>query len=364
MNPILRSPLLIATVVGAALSTAFPAGAYELSPLPTKAEVFKAKRSYGVAFRSTFPAIEWGIHTFSNAVHESLTQQAHECDDTIEACSDIDLDFASTGVIAGVRWNDDPPFRFASGQGRYPECPADKGGPRTISFALGTTCWVTHFRDVSKTAERDGQAFLSGKGTLLARSHYGDLQFLHSMAKSSAATSEATKSAILAWAEFTWRVQSRLPENISGKVAMGKVPVPGLREFFPAVEERTVEELFTIGRPWLRHQLEDIAFGSLLHMVQDSFSAGHTLRRPAGSGSCSVPPVVTFHTYAGQDKGDHKKADTKQAATAANSPIVLVLKELVRLRSERAAWTEVRLYLANCVYALATPSAVTAEAAK
>jgi hypothetical protein len=335
-----------------------PASAFELSPLPTQAEVLRAKKNYNITFRLTYPAIEWGIHTFSNAVHEALTHQAYECDFSVDVCSDVNLDFASSGVIAGVRWNDDPPFRFAPGQGRYVGCPADGEKFATISFALHTDCWLAHFRDVSKVVDRRRDAFLRGRGTMLARSHFGDMQFLHSMASSAGVSATATREAILMWAEFTWRVQSRKADNISGTIRMGQVPVAGIQQYFPATEERTIVDLFTVGRPWLRHQLEDLAFGSLMHMVQDSFSKGHAARGETRSGECGVPPIVKFFTYAGQDKNAHRQADTRQAAASGTSVLVDVLKELVRLRSEKASWQEVRPYLEECVYSLADPKTV------
>jgi hypothetical protein len=206
---------------------------------------------------------------------------------------------------------------------------------------------------------------LAGKGTMLARSHFGDLQFLHSMASSASVSATSTRSAILVWAEFTWRVQSRQSDNISRTIRMGDVPVVGLQQFFPAVEERTIADLFTMGRPWLRHQLDDIAFGSLLHMVQDSFSRGHAARGEVRTGDCAVPPIVKFFTYAGQDKDAHKQADTRQSAAAGTSPLIDVLKELVRLRLEKATWQQVRPYLEDCVYSLSDPRAAsTSETAR
>jgi len=350
---------------GMAMTMDTPVLAFELSPLPTNAEVLKAKKTYGIVFRTTYPAVEWGLHSFSNPVHEALTHQAHDCDYSLDVCSNINLDFASSGVIAGVRWNDDPPFRFEKGQGKYKGCPADGDDTATVSFALRTECWLEHFRDVAKKAERKHDEYLDGKGSLLARSHFGDLQFLHSMASRVGTSAAATRSAILVWAEFTWRVQSRQSDNIAAKVPMGAAPVAGLQQYFPPKEIRNVSELFTVGRPWLRYQLEDVAFGSLLHMVEDSFSGGHAARAKTASGDCPAPPIVKFFTYAGQDKNAHKRADTRQAASAGTSALVQVMKELVRLRMEKASWQEVRPYLENCVYALSDPNAEsTSEAAR
>lgn len=339
------------------LSSALTASAFELTPLPTRTERFAAKRSAGIMFRTVLPVVDFGLHTFSSSVHESITNLAYECPGTtLEECSDTDLDVASVGVLAGVRWNDDPPFQFAPGQGRYSGCPSGSP-PSTISFALSTRCWYAHFKDVSSKADAVPKLYTAGGGTLLARTHFGDLQFLHSMAAIAGTPSEVTKAKVMMWAQFTWRVQTHEADRIDGQTPMGKLPVPGLRDHFPANEERTVSNLFTVGRPWMRLHLRDIAFGSLLHMVEDSFAGGHAARRAKAVDGCSVPEIIEFHTYAGQDKDAHKERDGFVRATLgiarSGTSVVAVLRELIRLREVDTPWAEVEPYLDNCVFGMA-----------
>jgi hypothetical protein len=210
---------------------------------------------------------------------------------------------------------------------------------------------------VSSKAEASPKLFTAGDGTMLARTHFGDLQFLHSMAATAGAPPQITKAKVMMWAQFTWRVQTHEDDRIDPKTPMGKVPVPGLEDHFPAKEERTVSDLFTVGRPWMRLNLRDVAFGSLLHMVEDSFAGGHATRRARSVDGCSVPEIVEFHTYAGQSKAAHKERDGFERAafglTAPGTNVVGVLRELIRLRDADMSWAQVEPYLGSCVFGVA-----------
>jgi len=334
---------------------------FELVPQPTKLERELARQSSNIIFRFKFPAADFAAHRFSKPVHEGLVVLAYECPlGELAKCADPELS-PNLGVLVGVRWNDDPPFQFAPKQGKYVGCPADKEPAAVISFSLYVDCWLLHFRDVSKIAAKDPSAYISGRGTLLSRSHYGDLQFLHAMASSKFQSPEVTKAKIMMWAEFMWRVQTGGDDRIAGKTPMGSVKVSGLAEHFPPTEMRTVSELFTVGRPWLRLQLKDIAFGSLLHLVQDSFAGGHVERRVFRNPSCGVPEIVEFHTYAGQDSDAHKQRDSLDAATSKTNVSMTadtqnlrdVLSRLILARDEDQSWGEIRPYLDECVFRLA-----------
>jgi hypothetical protein len=154
------------------------------------------------------------------------------------------------------------------------------------------------------------------------------------------------------WAELTWRLQAFANDVIDPSTKMGEVPVAGLSAHFPETEQRTVSELFTVGRPWLRLHLADVAFGSLLHVVQDSFSGGHARRRPRTADGCARSEIVNFHTYAGQDKDQHKLSDTIDMASN-QVELGEALRTLVLLRFQRKQWPEVRAFLSECVFRLA-----------
>ncbi|QIL79200.1 hypothetical protein G7047_04205 [Diaphorobacter sp. HDW4A] len=347
--------------------------AFELHPKPLSTEVKLAKLN-GISFRAIYPAIEFGVHAFADSTHEALTRMAYECPmGNLIDCQDEAFDVAPLGVIAGVRWNDDPPFQFAKGQGNYAACKdlIDKRAqehkdPPTISFSLSVICWRNHFNAISKESMATGAVFNASNATLLARSHFGDLQFLHAMASRSQESPEETQEKLLMWAEFMWRVQTHdRTEYLPGTTRMGRIPIQGMSEHFPTQEERSIEQLFTVGRPWLRRQLGDMAFGSLLHMIQDSFSGGHVQRRIKNDDSCGIPQIVRFHSYTGQDASAHKQSDKISRASdkisAGEAPVIDITKQLIQMREDREMnWPYVRTYLKNCVLRLA-PDALMAD---
>ena len=165
-------------------------------------------------------------------------------------------------------------------------------------------------------------------------------------------TPSDTKTKVLMWSEFMWRIQASEPDFIRLDTKLGEVPVVGMSRHFPPSEQRSVSDLFTVGRPWLRHQMSDIAFGSLMHVIQDSFSGGHTFRRTRTVVGCARSEIVNFHTYAGQDKARHKVADGIERARD-KGELVEVLRVLLNMREQRKEWTAVAAYLSDCVFKLA-----------
>jgi hypothetical protein len=136
-----------------------------------------------------------------------------------------------------------------------------------------------------------------------------------------------------------------------------------IREHFSCTEW-TVADLYILGRnPELLPFVQQIAFGSLLHTVQDSFAAGHTEResiRPGDacpSSELARPArVVRFHEYSQQDGHAHDAEDARHALVRGNTSdwpgAVTASRELVRLNRTGAGWDEVRPIL-ECIFALA-----------
>lgn len=352
----MKRPLARVGLVALGCCLAMNAQAFELILKPTSTEAKRAKMQSGISFRVKYPAAMGLVHAFADPVHEGLAHLAYECPLDFRDCADSELDSAPGGVIIGLRWNDDPPFQFAKGQGKYKACRSYVAKGLTVSYALAFDCWLRHFQDVKGKAASNPAPLAAGQGTMLARSHFGDLQFLHAMASDVGVPASVTQSKIMMWAEFTWRIQSRdRTERIAANTRMGQVPVTGMSAHFPETEERTVELLFGLGRTWVRHQLPDIAFGSLLHMLQDSFAGGHTKRRVVSGDGCGIPVIVQFHSYVGQPDADHKERDGIDRATAkvTDGALLQSQRELIRLRDEGATWKEVRPYLNDCVFRVA-----------
>jgi hypothetical protein len=300
-----------------------------------------------------------GTLTFAGPVHEEITALIYGCQ---EDCNKMDSATEAAGlyVITGVRWNDDPPFKLQTGEAPNTSCKTDQ----TIRFTTQPRCWYDLFTAAKKAAARGQVPNAASHSSLLARSHFGDLQFFHSMASQDGETAAETQRRVLMWMEFTWRVV-RGEYSLDSKLA--DVRVAGFDEFF-GKSGWTVQDLFTVGNPnlRLRERVYDVAFGSLLHTVEDSFAEGHVQRAESSSGNCSAAPqfpapprVIEFHSYAHQDEKKHKDRDSRKAFEEDFShPVnaVTVGKPLVDYRDQKEipSWEIVRPYF-ECIFAVDDP---------
>lgn len=332
-----------------------PAQAFQLSPIGTKAERRQAGRSE-TAIRAEIFLTESALHNFADPVHETLTQLTFDCGNDWADCSDPDLEQAGAYVIAGVRWNDDPVFMLGADEAKGLKCRVSD----SISFITQTRCWIGLFKDAEKKSERDPAYFLQpGRGNYMSRSHFGDLQFLHAMAAGDGEPAARTRDKLLMWAEFAWGVASG---RFTLDTRLKSVDVAGgWMEHF--ANGQNVQDLFTLGRPWLRPHIRSVAFGSLLHMVQDSFAEGHVQRRePVAAVSCNggqqrqVGRIQRFHSYAQQDHDKHREADGPGRARrhlALHKPHVVDVGRVLRDYLDKGArWDEVKGYLQDCVFPL------------
>ena len=335
-----------------------PIQPYKLSPEGTTLEKSIAKKYSSLWNRAMLWVADRGIHLFTEPVHEEITHRIFGCQGDSDVCGDPNIGFATPFVLAGVRWNDDPPFRLAEGEGRNTSCKITE----TIRFTTQPRCWAQLFRDAQKKAIAGKPLDQTSRASLLARSHFGDLQFLHSMASRDGEPAVETKQRIMMWAEFTWRVGRG---DYGLETMLKDVNVARVEEFFGRSGWR-VQDLLTLGNVALRPRVKEVALGSLLHMVEDSFAKGHVDRAEATMGArCTgaeehLAPgrIREFHCYINQDTAKHGDYDSRQAFAqhwAADRPTVIdVGQELVEYYERGSAWEEVRPYL-DCVFALEDP---------
>lgn len=333
--------------------------AWEIEPIVTPIDQ-KLVRRAGI--------IEWiqlKFGTFADRVigdplHEAIILRAKACDYDNPADCFKARDTLAPGLeplFGGVQWNDNPPFvldskgfMYASGKMAASRCLGD-----TIRLPRLPDCWMAAMRDAEKVAARQP---IDTSHPILYRSHYGDLQFLHGMAASDELAGD-TQRKMMVWAEFAYKVARG---DIASTNALEQVPVAG----FPAligIRERTVESLFTLGDPAFRAepQIKLFALGTLLHMVQDTFSAAHAQRGEEG-GVCNGASqlrqpgrIQRFHSYALQDAGKHKTADERQAFhdhdLKVGNNAIQVTRNLLGFYESKADWPLVQDYL-NCVFLL------------
>ncbi|MEH6353757.1 MULTISPECIES: hypothetical protein [unclassified Pseudomonas] len=327
--------------------------AFQLSPDGTLAEREMAKK-YGVSYKATVPFASFALHNFSDPAHEALTQKIYGCDGDWQECSNPNLENAGAYIIAGVRWNDDPVFMPGAEDAKTKGC----DGRYSVGFISQTRCWVNLFEKAESKSASDPMAFM-GAGNYISRSHFGDLQFLHSMASQEGVAPEQTKREIMMWAEFAWGVaDGTYPINTYLK----DIKIEGWDQHFN--NGQTVQDLFAVGRPWLRANVNQVALGSLLHLVQDSFAGGHAQRREEvlgdkcmGGAEAVQGRIEEFHSYARQDHAKHKADDASSVARImlmAHEPdVVDAGKKLRGFIADRRKWADVRPYLDECVFALA-----------
>lgn len=339
--------------------------AFELSPDGTSFEKKLAKKGQPTGERLLGKLADLGVRKFGSPVHEEIANRSLDCDGDEEICADPDWDPAQAYVLAGVRWNDDPPFRFESAFGKYRGCKAGD----TVRLVVQPECWGRVFYDGKKRAAR-GDVLNARTAPLLVRSHFGDMQFLHAMGAADGESPDVTFGRIMMWAEFTWKVATRKipPDGI-----VANQDVPGIRDVF-GMNGWSVQDLFALGNPNIRKPayLGSVAFGSLLHTVQDSFSRAHVEREqvtkgakcPGAASDYAAPGhIKEFHSYGHQDADKHSEADVRAAFSvhwSSGSPnAVDVGRVLARFYDRQAEWLEVRPYV-ECVFGLA-PNATVAS---
>ncbi|ROM87491.1 MULTISPECIES: hypothetical protein [Pseudomonas] len=329
------------------------AGAFQLSPSGTEAEREMAKK-YGVSYKASVPLMSFALHSFGDSAHEALTQKIYGCDGDWQYCNNPNLEDAGAYVIAGVRWNDDPVFMPSAEDAKTKGC----DGRYSVGFISQTRCWVNLFEEAEDKSAVDPMAFM-GTGNYIARSHFGDLQFLHAMASQEGNPAEKTKREIMMWAEFAWGVaDGTYPINTYLK----DIRIDGWDQHFN--NGQTVQDLFAVGRPWLRTNVDKVALGSLLHLVEDSFAGGHVQRREEILGDkcmdgtqAVLARIEEFHSYARQNHTKHKDADASAVARLMlmkhEPDVVDAGKKLRGFAVDGKKWADVRPYLDECVFALA-----------
>lgn len=312
-------------------------------------------------------------------VHEEITHIGAGCqidrnrlaDDKF--CSTTEGMAASPFVIYGVRWNDLPPFALSPGEGKCQTLgEAFICKQETVRFSTQPLCWYCLFKDAEKTAQTkrivggcERAAPDTARGNLMTRSHFGDLQFLHGMASQDGMHPVLTRAQILDWIEFAWKVSSR---EIPPSTRLKDVPLQTFKDHFGCTEW-TVTDLYLLGRQdaesGLISQIRHIAFGSVLHTVQDSFAAAHVSREPGhsnqtceGTRFTKPRPIIEFHTYGAQDGALHDHGDERQAMVIGEGPndlpsAILATKQLFDLNQDGAKWADVRAY-AECLFELSS----------
>lgn len=298
-------------------------------------------------------------------VHEAITLNALDC--AVPAglekqCLTTDAVRANQVLLYGVRWPDDPPFALNRAS---PPRIADCDPKVTLRSTAQPKCWKGLFSDADKTAKqrmssKPGKPAFGPGEYLLYRSHFGDLQFFHSMAAYDGETAADTRQRMRMWAQFLWGVATKA---IPTDRFIRNLGVDQLEHYFPG--DMTATNLFATGIVEVRKDLDKVAMGALLHMLQDSFSQAHAGRNPESGAMCEAIPrfaqpgrLSQFYSYAGQAGSLHDHEDTFNALglqTLQVSPSVVDASHaFLTLWKENAPWSEAEKYF-DCAFALEAP---------
>jgi hypothetical protein len=309
----------------------------------------------------------WAVDKYSHPVHETITALMFQCKSGVCPDNLVPVN-APPAVLAGVRWNDNPPFilkrtTLAGCANRY------------IQLPIEPVCWADIFkagqRDASKPKNPVYFQYDPGQAeqyALLLRSHFGDLQFLHAMASRPDERAGHTRDKIMMWVEFTWRITTgefdRGTDMVqaSQRMSLGS---PTLLDYFGRGE--TVQLLFFKGEPAFAREFKDFAFGSLLHLVQDSYSTAHLSRTSASGKLCEGTPyeapgsIEQFYNYVGQNANAHSERDTHNAFVShwRQEPppnLVDVGAVLIEMKQRNDPWETARPYF-ECLFRTLDPLA-------
>ena len=348
--------VVVAVLVLFAVNTAV---AWNIQPVPSQTDRKVGKYDPWAKKLKKHVSAELVVH-FTIPQHEDIAHRIFGCDEDDCRFPQRGQKAAPPAVLAGSRWNDTPPFTLL--KTRTPFCPTGK----VITINNDPECWGILFKDAKKQAEA-GRKYGNERLTLvLYRSHFGDMQFLHSMASSEQERAGETKQKIMAWAEFMYRIA--LGEVTRG-TSIKKTPISDINSLF-TYRYDTVQTLLVSDAPREYKDDENLhlfAMGVLLHMIADSFSNSHVERGEQLGQNCRNVSgkrhpgwIRGFHVYNLQDSSAHSDAESDYALAYQinyfETSVVDVGQTIMEYYSRKAPWEELKVYL-DCVYDLADPNA-------
>jgi hypothetical protein len=330
----LRTCLWLFATASALVLTSVGAHAFDIAPGVNDFEsVGLFQRILRAISRAEGNVVEVYIRNAQVGVHEEITREAYRELGKV----------ASTDVQQGAEWNDNPPFVLVGRQiNMAPTC---GGLPIKIPSAW-PGCWLMVIGTASAEAAPPGDHVVFGpEDPILSRSHFGDMQFLHAMAPDGEPAS-VTREKIMDWARFAYNIANGTLDLDT--IVASRQADPG-DQFFPVTSQQfrgeTVRHLFAGEEDHPPgDRVRDLAFGSLLHVIQDSFSKAHVSREDPNAPHGHWPGrVCEFHGYAHQNHSEHAKSDHEEQFKKPDTRpyVVEAVRQIVAKRERHAPWREV-----------------------
>jgi len=332
------------------------AAAWKIQPVPSQTDQQIGKLDLWIKkLKSQVP--EELAENFTEAQHEQIAHRVFGCegDNCVHPQPGVQKS-APSDVLTGVRWNDAPPFTVL--ESRTGLCPAGE----VITIINYPECWGLLFMDAKKQTET-GQKYYNAPGTpVLYRSHFGDMQFLHSMALSPKELAGETKRKIMAWAKLMYGIALG---DVTRGTSIGKTGIADIDRLFTSGND-TVQTIFLNDNPAeykTDGNIHLFAMGVLIHMVSDSFTDSHVDRDKPGreecrnvSGKRKPGSIKSFRVYSLQDSSAHSRAESDRELDHHVHNLVDVCRNIMGYYYRKAPWEELHAYL-DCVYDLADPVA-------
>ena len=268
-------------------------------------------------------------------VHEDLTDASLSCGIAGSPCDRLAaLGITRASIIEGVHSND---------------FPAQYLTERAVFWCTGRVLRITVDADVPcimgsfVRASKSRASFANRSWTLQRpigmRGHFGDLQFMHSMAPAGQNAGE-TYDRIRNWMEFAYKASYGAFDLRADAHAL---PIPGFDKMFVRGARRVGDLLdYRFNSEPLR--AAGIALGQMLHIGQDSFAGCHTERDADGR-------MLRFLDYAAQDGKTHARFDEEKekvdAFTKKRLNPVDFGTRLLQMRSEGKSWIDVEALVAE-----------------
>jgi hypothetical protein len=265
------------------------------------------------------------------------------------------------GIIYGSWWNDDP-LMFTWGEG--------------ANFTTGLLKLRRQFED-THAEYRGGVSgcWVKAADYLPWHSHYGRMQYLHFMtnepnAGDDQARLRKTTSEALLWMEFAYKVAIKKikaddPLTEADEIKLG-MPRVDLNYCLEDKKNEKVRTLFApAGTDYEGRNLltPDVALGSMLHVMQDSFSPAHTCRVDEYVAGKPYAVLTNVYNYGEQVKanlGDyhHDKDDypgwlityTRTGKHVYDNDPIVVGAWLIKAVDQQMEWDDVRKHLEQTIF--------------
>lgn len=298
---------------------------------------------YGIAAK--------GIFEHGNPVHELITRKAAIDSKYLSPADTYEMD----NLIEGVRFNDDPEAYLGAGN--------------VIGFGA-------KFLGNNTSKKNPTTAF-----------HFGNYQFMHAMAKGGM-PAHKIKNRMMLYAYHCW--MSATDSNSLAKFKAMYVSVNQKIKNKASNSAYTQDELIAKDMVSLfpsevlfyhtdnQNSFQNRALGSLLHMIQDSYSKGHTVRAGWEAGSNSGD-ILYFQDYKEQDSHQHDRYDVPASGELTEASLSQIpgvktayqrSKQILEMATQKCPWLSrdlrpsspclqsVRSFLDNVVFALDKNSSI------